>query len=295
MKIEKFSKDGKPGVRFKNAVFAASKNHNGAHFDPLEVFKVDLAPELFNADHNPAETVEAQFESTITPNIEGKLLKFSADIVSYDPNVVDNADKVSGFSPELSVVNQPAKRGNERFYATGDLTWTGTAVLFGEKPGFVGADEFTLEKFSVSDDSDVVIDESKVNTDIVDPEPIAQDAKPVDDSVTEPKTEEFSTDVASQILTELKKLNENFNKSEDENKEETVAPTSEPEEIEGEDEEQTPKEEKQAEQFAKLVNNQAQMSKGADTVLSSQVAEQYAADAKEAKAVIMPEALKSIV
>lgn len=156
MKVEKFTKDGVSGVRISNATFAASKNHNGCHFDPLEVFSVN-PPEQFNVNHGDQE-VKFEWESKPQAVVEDKLLRFTADLVSYDEYAIENAEKFSGLSPELLPVNQPARRGKERFYAAGDLQWSATAALYGQKPGFVGADEFQMEKFSLMED--VVIKEN---------------------------------------------------------------------------------------------------------------------------------------
>ncbi len=154
MLVEKFSKDGKAGVKFKDAQFACSRNYNGCNFDALEVFNIDNPPKAFNKSHNATVTLQAEFSSPVKPEINGKLLTFKADIVSYDAYIVENADKITGFSPELQPLNKPVKNaGGERFYAQGDLGWQGTAVLFGEKAGFVGVDNnFKLEKFSLNED-----------------------------------------------------------------------------------------------------------------------------------------------
>jgi hypothetical protein len=162
MEYEIFTKkDGKKYVVFKNATFASSKNYNGAHFDPLEIFAIDVAPNEFNQSHKQDKTLKAEFTNKVEPKIEGRLLRFTSDIMSDDEYVVENADKVTGFSPELFKVNEPAVRGDERFYANGDLQWKRTAILFGEKAGFVGADQFDLEKFDVTEGDDIVLVETK--------------------------------------------------------------------------------------------------------------------------------------
>lgn len=193
MKVEKFSKDGVEGIRLKDAVFAASKNYNGCHFDPMEVFSVDNPPEDFNLNHGN-QTVKFSWESKPTAEIDGKMIKFKADLISTDPYAIENAEKFSGLSPELQPVNQPARRGTERFYAVGDLVWRATAVLEGQKPGFVGADRFELEKFSVNED--VLIVEKR------------EEPKPEPTPKKEPKPESFKNQTMSITEEEMQKIAE---------------------------------------------------------------------------------------
>lgn len=225
MKNETFIlENGKKGVRFKDAVFAASKNHNGAHFDPLEVFSVDQAPENFNNSHKKEEKLDGKFETRPSVEIDGKLLKFKADIVSFDDYVINNANKVTGFSPELIAVNEPARRANERFYAVGDLVWNATAILFGEKPGFIGADSFQLEKFSSADSDVILIEEFEEETkeeetfdydaiaEKVSSKLAAQIEKQVGDKIAE-KFAAFEDKKEEDKIKEIEKITENFKKN----------------------------------------------------------------------------------
>lgn len=226
MEYEIFTKkDGKKYVVFKNASFASSKNYNGVHFDPLEVFSVDHAPDEFNQSHISDKVIQAKFNTGVESKIEGKLLRFFADIESDDDYVVENVDKVSGFSPELVKVNQPAVRGNERFYGNGDLQWKRTAVLFGEEPGFVGADQFDLERFSVTQGDDIVIIE-KFDKEEEEPEhkgdestqEETKDATNTTDEQVKPEAEEANEDAKAETDTEAKRAEakgEEFNLKED--------------------------------------------------------------------------------
>lgn len=198
MIVEKFSNsEGVEGVRFKDACFSASKNHNKVNFDVVEVFSVD-APNEFNKNHTNL-VLSAEFETKPTARIEGNILKFTADIVSYDQDVINNIDKVTGFSPELKALKAPTKREDgEKFYGSGELKWYSTAILFEQKAGFVGADKFTVEKFSMNED--IILDESEVETESEEKKENINTEIKTDTKVAD--TEEFNLyrDLSEQVL-----------------------------------------------------------------------------------------------
>lgn len=162
MRLETFSKDGVNGYKIIGATFASSKNHNGAYFDPVEVF-ADEINENFNLAHKDYST-DYSTGTTITKapeaKLEGKLLRFTWDLETTNENFVSLIEKeeFGGFSPELEPTGKPVlgkeigkdKNGQpiyERFYSQ-NLKWKSTAILTkDQKAGFVGAKDFALEKF----------------------------------------------------------------------------------------------------------------------------------------------------
>lgn len=162
MQLETFSKDGVNGYKIIGATFASSKNHNGAYFDPVEVF-ADEINENFNLAHKDYST-DYSTGTTITKapeaKLEGKLLRFTWDLETTNENFINLIEKeeFGGFSPELEPTGKPVlgkeigkdKNGNpvyERFYSQ-NLKWKSTAILTkDQKAGFVGAKDFALEKF----------------------------------------------------------------------------------------------------------------------------------------------------
>lgn len=183
MKIEKFSADGINGYKIIGSTFASSRNQNGAYFDPVEVFSLDNPPSKFNLGHKDYET-DYSSGTTITRNpegsIDGKMLRFTWDLETTNENFINliESDNFGGFSPELSSRNKPIRSENgERFYRQGDLEWFMTAILLkDQKPGFVGANEYVLEKFEAFED--VVIkkdDDEKPNDEVKEAEPKTED------------------------------------------------------------------------------------------------------------------------
>ena len=163
--IEEFSQGDKKGYKITGAVFASSKNHNGCHFDPLEVFTVDNPPSTLNFAHKD-KTTDYSTDTTITSkpvaSIKGKLLEFTWDLETTNENFIEliKNENFGGFSPELAPQNYPTTNARgERFYKGGDLVWRETAILGkNQKPGFVGADKFALESFEAFEDV-VILDE----------------------------------------------------------------------------------------------------------------------------------------
>jgi len=157
MQIEKFSSGEKTGYKIIGATFASSKNVNGAYFDPIEVFAGE-SNNSFNFGHKDYSTdYSSGTEITKKPEakIDGKLLRFTWDLETTNENFIKliEAENFGGFSPELKPKNKPITHGKERFYRSGDLEWVKTAILGkDQKPGFVGANEYALEKFEAFED-----------------------------------------------------------------------------------------------------------------------------------------------
>lgn len=160
--VEKFTKNDKSGYKI-TGTFASSKNHNGAYFDPVEIFAVDNPPKKLNLAHEDYTTDYSTGTNVSVPvaSIANKLLKFEWQVETTNENFVKliDEDNFGGFSPELYPKNQPIKsETGERFYRSGDLYWDNTAILKkGQKAGFHGANEAKVEKFEAFED--VVIKE----------------------------------------------------------------------------------------------------------------------------------------
>lgn len=217
MQIEKFSSQDKQGYKIVGATFASSRNRNSRYFDPIEVFADRQPPEKFNLGHEDYET-DYSTGTVITKEpeakIEGKLLKFTWDIETTNENFVKliESEKFNGFSPELRPKKQPlkgkqigvTKKGKpifEHFYRQGELEWFNTAILIkGQTPGFIGADEYEIEKFESIEDSDFVIFKAEENDEISE---ITSETPTATPEVTEePKTENFDlkSDLEMQLM-----------------------------------------------------------------------------------------------
>lgn len=215
MQLETFSKDGVNGYKIIGATFASSKNHNGAYFDPVEVF-ADEINENFNLAHQDYKT-DYSSGTTITKapeaKLEGKLLRFTWDLETTNENFINLIEKeeFGGFSPELEPTSSPVlgkeigknKNGQpiyERFYSQ-NLKWKSTAILTkDQKAGFVGAKDFALEKFEAFED--VVIEK------VEEPTPKEIIKENFDATVLEARIEKLET--------ELNQIKENFSKKETE-------------------------------------------------------------------------------
>lgn len=203
MQIEKFSSGEKTGYKIIGATFASSKNHNGAYFDPVEVF-ADEVNEKFNFGHKDYSTdYSSGTEITKKPEakLEGKLLRFTWDLETTNENFVKLIDEgnFGGFSPELKPNAKPVTADKLRFYKSGDLKWESTAILAkNQKPGFVGANEYALEKFEAFED--VVIEKIE--------EPTLKEIikENFDATILEARIEKLET--------ELNQIKENFSQKE---------------------------------------------------------------------------------
>jgi hypothetical protein len=166
MKIEKFSSNETHGYKIIGATFASSKNNNGAYFDPIEIFAGEIN-ENFNLGHKDYTTdysTGTKITKAPTAILDGKLLRFTWDLETTNENFTKliDAGEFKGFSPELQPTAPPiigkqigvSKKNKpiyERFYSNNSLKWKGTAILTkNQTPGFVGADEYELEKFENS-------------------------------------------------------------------------------------------------------------------------------------------------
>lgn len=214
MQIEKFSNEDQSGYKIIGATFASSRNTNGAYFDPVEVFSLDNPPEKFNfghKDYNTDYSTGTKIISNPVGTIEGKMLRFTWDLETTNENFVAliESENFGGFSPELFPKNKPYKSEvGERFYRSGDLQWLDTAILAkDQKPGFVGANEYELEKFEAFED--VVIKQLEDELPETTPTPEVKEDKP---------TENFKSDELKTAIKEA--LAEYFNEKEAEGKDE---------------------------------------------------------------------------
>ena len=109
MQLETFSKDGINGYKIIGATFASSKNHNGAYFDPVEVF-ADEINENFNLAHQDYKT-DYSSGTTITKapeaKLEGKLLRFTWDLETTNENFINLIEK-KNLAVSVQSLSQPA-------------------------------------------------------------------------------------------------------------------------------------------------------------------------------------------